>query len=214
MTQPVSGESPITPQALLLRIADEAGLEDSDLRSLRTTTKMGPWQVGTPFPGDLGTVYLVFALFVGGQGERSTDGAHVPGELRAYCLPRMRFYPRDPAAPVGEHVPRDEVPYVCYTIHNLGMSQGNAPPLANAIIRTDTMLLDTFVEEIAHEFRRMAVLADLVDDNDAECPKCGVGYELDDEDARFCKGCGTKLPEEPPEEAGQTEPAPAPPAVS
>jgi hypothetical protein len=58
--------------------------------------------------------------------------------------------------------------------------------------RTDAMLLDTFVEEVAFEFRQMAILVDMLDEEGDECEACG---EICDPEDTFCGSCGTKLPE-------------------
>jgi hypothetical protein len=204
MTQPTPTDAPISPEALLLRVASTAGVEIADIRKMRNVTKTGPWAVNAPFPGDMAPFYTIFAMFKGAQGERSTRDAHVPGELRCYCIPRMRFYPRGP----GDRGPDQEVPFVCYTI--LGLQNGITPTVC---IRTETIEdLDEYVEEIAFEFRQQAILLDWIQDGE-DCPNeaCEVLFDPDDEDARFCKGCGTKLPtEEEPETSGQTQPAPPP----
>lgn len=198
MTQTTPGAldtSAINPAAIMLQIADEAGLEPADIAALRHPTKLGDWRVGAPIPR-LEEVYVAFAMFVGSQGERSTEDAHVPGELRVYALPRVRYYPKPP----GDNTPPEEVPYVCFVLLGAGT--------ANQAVRTDTMASrQTFIEEVAHEFRSVAILADLIDDDgEGECPNCAAAYDDEDDEVRFCANCGHKLPEPGPE----TQPPPAP----
>ena len=195
MTQaaPAQVLAPPNPiSSLLLAVGDQAGLEQDDIQALRMITRFGKandpsaWQIGRPVPGPDAEVYLVAAMFVGSQGERGTSDSHVPGELRMYCIPRFARYPATKEEPEG-----GEVPYVCYVI---------TPANVYGVPRVETMNRDAFVDDLAYEFKQLAILRDILDEGE-ECPNpaCDAVYDPDD-DPKFCSECGTKFPEEPAEE--------------
>lgn len=175
--------SPDDPDPMMAEISAETGLDLDELRAFRLPTKLGPWQVGEPAFG--WPDYIVRYLFVGAQGERSTEGAHVSGEIRAYAVPKVRRKPADkPGAPP------EDLPYVCFTILGVGVVEPK-----DVQTRIDAMdSRDTFMAEVAHEFEAIGKLVGLLEDEDAvPCDNCETTNDLEDEDTHFCRGCGAKL---------------------
>jgi hypothetical protein len=186
MTQPAAPAAQTAAdvfRALMMQMQDAASLDDEVMSSLPVTAKEGPYETGQPFPGR--PDYIIVRLFVGAQGERSTEGAHVAGELRAYCLPKE---PSETATPVR------------YTVRGLGTP--------TAIVRTDNMTFETWVEEAGHELVGMAVAAGLIDDLEEgeDCPNDACAGSVKDDD-KFCSQCGMKLEEQ----ASNAVPAAMPP---
>jgi hypothetical protein len=186
MTQPQTATTPQDAfRAFILQIQDQAGLTNEEIEALDVPQKVGPYQIAAPFPqGPEGAGYVVFKMFVGGQGERMED-AYVPGDVRVYCIP---------TGAVGATGPT--YPPVRYTISGLGTAHG--------VIRTTNMpVMDTFIDALAYELRQAAICQGLVEDDDDEDDDEGIACKnagcdvLHDEDDKFCPGCGTPVAEAP-----------------
>ena len=132
----------ISPEALLLAVVTEAGLEQEDMHGipLIDVADMGGgirWQAFQSLPGR--DDYVVIAMFVGDQADKHGD--YNPGDIRVYAAPRGA-----PSSWVG----------YCYTISRVPGS---------GLVRAG-MPLRLFVEEAGYELNRMAVECDVLEDDD------------------------------------------------
>ena len=180
--------APIKPPSLEEDILEAAGLEAEDLVDLPGRHRKldwagsAPWEKGKPVPGnDSLTVYGIFAS--GSTEARPEHTEHALGDVRIYATPRQSL--------PGDNYCR----YVFNRTTPAGLSE-NLTKLA-------------FVTEVARELSALIEIdagTEVID-----CPNCG---EENPDSNRFCGQCAIELPEsdEEPEieEAGKTDPAPAP----
>ena len=123
----------------------EAGLDSEDLDKIplmdRWDTPNGRWVAFQDPPGGNMADFVVLAIFVGDQSDRLGD--HVPGEGRIYVMPRSLAQGADS---------------VCYrySFSRLPQSGGHRA----------VMKLRLFIEELAHELDRMAVVFDVIEDSE------------------------------------------------
>jgi hypothetical protein len=154
MAQPAPKPVPVDFDALMMRVADEVGIEKDEIRNMvRTVQWGGHFEVGKPLPGKLSNLYLAFAMF---HGCKNAEETRVAGEQRIY------------AAPAIQGAPFLRLTYV--------PGWGDHP-------RHETMGGDAFVEEVAAEFASALDLDGDTDEcpkcgadvgDDAEfCASCG-----------------------------------------
>lgn len=122
----------------------EAGLDPEDLDLFPAMDRWDApngtrWQTNQEPPGGAMSGYVVLAVFVGDQADRVGD--HVPGEGRIYVLPRAA-----------------NVKCLRYTFSRVPGSGGHRAE----------MKMKLFVEELAHELNRMAVVFEVIEDDEED----------------------------------------------
>jgi len=127
----------------------EAGLETDDLDRFpmmeRWDSANGArWTVFQDPPGGNMPDLVILAIFVGDQSDRIGD--HVPGEGRIYVMPRA--------------LTADTVCYR-YSFSRLPNSGGH-----RAVMKTRL-----FIEELSYELNRMAVVFDVIEDDEGDEPE-------------------------------------------
>lgn len=169
----------VDPSVILTRIADQLEMPLEELAKAPRTTKWLKMEIGQPVPGELGRVYMIFAFFHGCKGDYGEEGMRVPQEQRVYAIPLV-----------------DSVPFLRLTY---------VPAWWGNDARHETMDQDAFIDDVVEEFELAYDLGGDPDDEEEEdtertCIACQTVTE--DDEAKFCAGCGGRLPilpEEPPE---------------
>jgi hypothetical protein len=135
----------VTAADVLDQARIEAGLDPEDLDRILLLDRWDAcngmrWQVGqappSPVPGQMND-YVVLAILVGDQADKIGDV--VAGEGRIYVLPKTAG-----------------APCYRYTLSRVPGSGGHRAP----------MKMQMFIEELAHEVNRLAVIFEVIDDDE------------------------------------------------
>jgi hypothetical protein len=171
----------MTPQDIIAKALESSGLDRDDVESMsrfipqRFNGFSDVWEVGQPAPAP---GLVVFAIFTGPHYD--PVDAHVPGDVRVYCLP----------APGSASHP------CCFTL-NRTTPTGFQAPFAS-------LDGDQFAETVGEEWSALSEAISLFDEDDddsVECPACSHRTTMASEDEegddvpKFCGHCGAALPE-------------------
>lgn len=131
-----------TPESLLAEIREEADLLPEEVARLRVVDRLDimtdRWMTGASPPGN-DKLYLL-AMFGGNQFD---EDSYVPGDVRAYAIPKSAIVqPTDPV-------------FFCYTLSRV-----------NPTVTRESMIRETFVNEVAEELRALAVFQEIVEEDD------------------------------------------------
>ena len=160
----------------------EAGLDEEDMAKIPAqdrfdTTNGLRWAMNAEPPGGTMSEYTIIGIFPGDQSDRIGD--HIPGETRIYVLPKVA-------------APTKALPCLVYKFSRVPGSGGSR----------SLMQLQLFIEEMAHELNRLAVVFGVIEDDEVpdeeEAKTCPACQTENDSEAKFCADCGAKLPESAP----------------